>query len=180
MSCQELYCQNLLGALFHLSVLFTKDVSPSKFDFTCSSLKYHYSRVLPTQKFFVPFGHTQHELMCLFEILCAQFLPIFYNGEPVFKDIPDLFHGHTILLYYPTVSVHVCACACVCMHTPTHTDTHTHQGCDCSSAKKLRKHTNNFLAHSQAVHFWCILVGSGTGDWLIGTVYHSISMVTAV
>ncbi len=35
------------------------------------------SRVLPTQKFYVPFGHTQHEFMCLFRILCAQFLLIF-------------------------------------------------------------------------------------------------------
>ena len=72
-------------------------------------------RVLPTQKFYVPFGHTQHEFMCLFQILCAQFLLHFYIGEPVFQDIPDLFYSHTILLYYPTLNVHVLVYSCVCM-----------------------------------------------------------------
>ncbi len=28
-------------------------------------------RVLLTQKFYVPFGHTKHAFMCLFQILCA-------------------------------------------------------------------------------------------------------------
>ena len=85
-----------------------------------------YIRVLPTQKFYMRFGHTQHEFMCLFRILCAQFLLIFYINKPVFQDIPDIFHSHTILAIISN-----CECAQTdrqtYRHTQTHTCTHTHR-----------------------------------------------------
>ena len=40
-------------------------------------------------------------------------------------DIPDLFHSHIILLYYPTVSVHVPVCACAYRQTDLRADGQT-------------------------------------------------------
>ena len=65
----------------------------------------------------------------------------------------------------------VCACTCVCMHLHRQTERHrhTHQGCDCSSAKNSGKAHEQLHSLFTAVHFWCILVGSGTADSLIGS-----------
>ncbi len=74
----------------------------------CLTLFIYPRHMLPTQKCYAPFGHTQHEFMCLFQILYTPFLLYFYISEPVFKDIPDLFHGH-IGLQFLAISKCVCA-----------------------------------------------------------------------
>ena len=44
-------------------------------------------------------------------------LTYFDINEPVFQDISDIFHSHTILLYYQTVIVHGLMCVCAYIHT---------------------------------------------------------------
>ena len=74
--------------------------------------------------------------MCLFQILCARFLPNFYTGESVFIPQPCNL-----------AILSVCMCLCACTYTDRQTNRHR-------QTDRQTPHTNWLTIPTQSLVFW--------------------------